>query len=200
LGFTQALLFNFGRINGGHADYWCIITSNIRAGDAESGPAAANTKAKESHMKRLLLAASMGDPDAQFNLGTMYDNRIDDHGNSVSPTNDNGDTVDSNRAEATKWLLRAAEQGLPRAQTRLAELYAEGPDAPLNYVKACKWFVLAMTSLNGFHYQRAQNGYGRICALMTPAQIAIASARAKSWQRKSPKSEGRPAVGLLAKA
>lgn len=143
-------------------------------------------------MKRLLLAASRGDPDAQFNLGVMYDNRIDDHGNSVSPTDANGYAVASNRAEAMKWLLRAAEQGLPRAQTRLAELYADGPDAPLNDVKACKWFTVALTSLNGFHHQRAQTGYERICARMMPAQIATATARAKSWQRKSRKSETQP--------
>jgi TPR repeat protein len=151
-------------------------------------------------MKRLLLAATRGDPDAQFNLGTMYDNRIDDHGNSVSPTNDNNDTVGSNRVEAMKWLLRAAEQGLPRAQTRLAELYAEGPDAPLNYIKACKWFAVAMTSLNGFHYQRAQTGYEKICALMLPAQIAVAAARAKSWRRKLAKSDVPSPAGILAKA
>jgi len=151
-------------------------------------------------MKRLILAASRGDPDAQYNLGVMYDNRVDDHGNSVSPTDANGYAVASNRAEAMKWLLRAAEQGLPRAQTRLAELYAEGPGAPLNYIKACKWFTVALTSLNGHHHQRAQTGYARICALMMPAQIATATARAKSWQRKWRKSEAEPPSGILAAA
>jgi TPR repeat protein len=31
------------------------------------------------------------------------------------------------RAEAIKWLLVAAERGLPRAQSKLAELYARPP-------------------------------------------------------------------------
>jgi hypothetical protein len=135
-------------------------------------------------MKRLLLAASQGDADAQFNLGTMYDNRIDDHGTAVRPTDDNGYDLDSNRAEAMKWLLCAAEQGLPRAQTRLAELYAEGPDAALHYVKSLQWFILAKASLGGFHFERAQAGYDRVGALMSPAQISTAAARAKTWQRK----------------
>jgi TPR repeat protein len=33
-----------------------------------------------------------------------------------------------------KWLLAAAEQGLPRAQSKLAELYADGPAAREDYV------------------------------------------------------------------
>jgi hypothetical protein len=148
-------------------------------------------------MKRLLLAAAQGDADAQFNLGVMYDNRIDDHNNAVRPTDDNGYDVDSNRAEAMKWLLCAAEQGLPRAQTRLAELYAEGPDAALHYVKACQWFILAMTSLHGFHFERAQAGYDRLSALLTPAQLATAAARAKTWQRKWRQSAALKAAKIL---
>ncbi|MGA2089130.1 MAG: hypothetical protein ABSG66_09445 [Stellaceae bacterium] len=151
-------------------------------------------------MKRLLLAAAQGDADAQFNLGVMYDNRIDDHGNAVRPSDDNGYDIDSNRAEAMKWLLAAAEQGLPRAQTRLAELYTEGPDAALHHIKACQWFILAKTSLNGFHFERAQAGYDRVCALMTPAQIATAATRAKLWQRKARQTAAMKAAKILADA
>jgi TPR repeat protein len=165
--------------------------------DSPFFPDALFPDAKDSRMKRLLLAAAQGDADAQFNLGVMYDNRIDDHSNAVRPTDDNGYDIDSNRAEAMKWLLCAAEQGLPRAQTRLAELYAEGPDAALHIVKACQWFTLAMTSLHGFHFERAQAGYERVCALMTPAQIATASSRAKSWQRKWRQSAAQKAAKIL---
>ncbi len=148
-------------------------------------------------MKRQLLAAAQGDAEAQFKLGVMYDNRIDDHSNAVRPTDDNGYDVDSNRAEAMTWLLAAAEQGLPRAQTRLAELYAEGPDAALHYIKACTWFILAKTSLHGFHFERAQAGYDRICALMTPAQIATSASRAKIWQRKWRQGAAQKAAKIL---
>jgi len=67
-----------------------------------------------STMRRLRLAAESGDAAAQFNLGVLSDGRLDD----------NGYAIEGNRAESLKWLLAAAEQGLPRAQSRLAELYA----------------------------------------------------------------------------
>ncbi len=70
-----------------------------------------------STMRHLRLAAESGDAAAQFNLGVLFDSRFDDNGYAVA----------GNRVEAIRWLLAAAEQGLPRAQSRLAELYAGGP-------------------------------------------------------------------------
>ena len=63
-------------------------------------------------MRHLRLAAESGDAAAQFNLGVLFDSREDD----------NGYAIEGNRGQAIKWLLAAAEQGLPRAQSRLAEL------------------------------------------------------------------------------
>jgi TPR repeat protein len=68
--------------------------------------------------KRLLEAAEGGDAGAQCNLGILYGNGLDD----------NGHMVKANRPQAVKWLLAAAEQGLHRAQSTLAEAYADGPD------------------------------------------------------------------------
>ena len=48
-------------------------------------------------MKRLQVAAEKGDASAQFNLGVLYDNRLDD----------NGHPIGSNRAQALKWLQMA---------------------------------------------------------------------------------------------
>jgi len=73
-------------------------------------------------MKRLIAAAAKGNPDAEYSLGVIYDNRIDDHGNAVGPTDDKGNPIASDRAEAMKWLLRAAEHGHARAQMRLRAL------------------------------------------------------------------------------
>ena len=75
---------------------------------------------QSSTIKQLQLAAEGGDAAAQFNLGVLYDSRLDD----------NGYPIEGNRAEAVRWLLAAAEQGLPRAQSQLATMYAGGPDAP----------------------------------------------------------------------
>src|ERR1700730_7368980 len=100
---------------------------------------------QSSAVKHLLLAAEGGDPAAQFNLAVIYDSRLDD----------NGYSIEGNRAEAIKWLLAAAEQGLPRAQGQLAMMYANGADAPGDYVRACGWFLVAITSLHGIHRHQA---------------------------------------------
>ena len=63
-------------------------------------------------MKRLLLDAEKGDANSQFDLGVPYDNCLDD----------NDHPTGGNPAGAIKWLRRAAQQALPRAQARLAEI------------------------------------------------------------------------------
>ncbi len=127
---------------------------------------------QSSTIKHLILAAEGGDAAAQFNLGILCDSRLDD----------NGYTIEGNRAEAMKWLLAAAEQGLPRAQSKLAEMYAEEPDAPEDYINACAWFLLAITKLHGIHRHRARSGYDRASSYLTPAQLAKARRFAASWK------------------
>jgi TPR repeat protein len=97
-------------------------------------------------MKRLLLAAEKGDASSQFNLGVLHDNGLDD----------NGYPIENDRKGAIKWLLKAAQQGLPRAQSRLAQISASGPETAEDIIKACTWFILATTSLSGIHRQMAQ--------------------------------------------
>jgi TPR repeat protein len=129
---------------------------------------------QSSTIKHLVSAAESGDAAAQFNLGVIYDSRLDD----------NGYTIEGNRVEAMKWLLAAAEQGLPRAQSKLAEMYADGPDAPEDHINACAWFLLATTSLRGIHRHRALTGYQRISSHLTPAQLAKARRFAVNWKPK----------------
>lgn len=135
-------------------------------------------------MKRLIAAATKCDPDAEYNLGVMYDNRIDDHGNAVDPTDDNGNPIASNRTEAMKWLRRASDHGHPRAQMRLAELYAAGRAADRNYGRACQWFIVAMSGLAGVHHQRAQEGYDSARSQLTTTEIQAAERRARDWERR----------------
>ncbi len=123
--------------------------------------------------KHLLPAADRGDTEAQFNLGIMYENGLDD----------SRCAVEGGRPEAMRWLLAAAEQGLPRAQIKLAEIYAGEPKIPENSVKACGWYLLA-TSLCGAHLQNAQSAYQR--AALTPSQIAEVARFAQGWKPKSP--------------
>ena len=127
--------------------------------------------------KRLLQAAEAGDAGAQCNLGILYGNGLDD----------NGHAVEANRPQAVRWLLAAAEQGLPRAQAKLAEAYAEAPDMSGSHVIACGWFLLAEVGLHGIHLGRARSGYERIASHLTPAEIAEARRFARDWTPKRPK-------------
>ena len=137
-----------------------------------------------SIMRHLRIAAESGEAAAQFNLGVLHDSRLDD----------NGYAIEGDRTEAIKWMLAAAEQGLPRAQSRLAELYATGPNASRNYVNACVWFLLAATSSRGIHRHQARSGYERIAARLTPAQLIKAQRLAglrRTQSREPPQlSEG----------
>jgi len=132
--------------------------------------------------KRLLQAAEAGDARAQFNLGILYDNGLDD----------NGYVVEANRPRAVGWLLAAAEQGLPRAQVKLAEVYADGPDISGSHATACGWFLLAATGLRGIHRHNARSGYERIASHLTPAQIAEARRFARDWTQRRPKEAADP--------
>ncbi|HLG88863.1 MAG TPA: hypothetical protein VKZ79_16870 [Alphaproteobacteria bacterium] len=125
-------------------------------------------------MKCLLLAAESGDAGSQFNLGMVYDNGLDD----------NHRPGRGNRAEAIAWLLKAARQGLPRAQSKLAELYADGPDAPKHDIRAHAWFTLAARQSAGVSRHRAECGYKRIESRMTQAQISTAARLVRDWVPK----------------
>jgi TPR repeat protein len=81
--------------------------------------------------KLLLRAAEAGDAGSQYNLGILCDNGMDDNGHAVT----------GNRQQAVKWLLAAAEQGLPRAQVKLAEVYADAPDISGSHAAAGGWVL-----------------------------------------------------------
>jgi hypothetical protein len=123
----------------------------------------------------LLQAAERGDADAQFNLGMLYDNALDD---SHYPTQ--GD-----RPQAMRWFLAAAEQGLSRAQVKLAEMYADEHEAPESLVKACAWFLLAASGLRGAHLHKAQAAYRSASSRLTPVQIAEVSRLTQGWKPRS---------------
>jgi TPR repeat protein len=132
--------------------------------------------------KRLLQAAEAGDARAQCNLGILFDNGLDD----------NGYAVEGNRPQAVRWLLAAAEQGLPRAQVKLAQVYADEPDISGSHATACGWFLLAAMGLRGIHLHSARSEYQRIAAHLTPTQIAEARRFARDWTPKRPKQAADP--------
>ncbi len=127
--------------------------------------------------KKLLLAAEAGDASSQCNLGILFANGLDD----------NGYAVEGGRPQAVRWLSAAAEQGLPRAQLKLAEVYADAAGTSSSHATACGWFLLAALGLRGIHLHQARSGYERIAAQLTPRQIARASRFARDWTPTLPK-------------
>jgi len=122
--------------------------------------------------KHLIQAAEKGNAEAQFNLSVMYENEL----------TDSRYITEGSRPDAMRWLLAAAEQGLPRAQIKLAETYAAEPDQPENSVKACTWFLRAAANLRGGHLEKAQAAYQRAALRLTPAQIVEARQFAEGWE------------------
>jgi TPR repeat protein len=97
---------------------------------------------------------------------------------------DNGYAVQGYKPQAVRWLSAAAEQGLSRAQLKLAEVYAEAPDIAGSHAAACGWFLLAAKRLRGIHLHRARSGYERIASHLTPGQIDQARRFVRDWAAK----------------
>ncbi len=124
-------------------------------------------------MDHVRLTAEAGDATAQFNLGVLCGNGLDD----------NGRTVTGNRSEAISWLRKAANQGLSRAQCKLAESYSEG-ESQADLERACAWFLVTMDNADGGGRQKAHDGYEKIVKKLSAEQIARAQDRSQAWTKK----------------
>jgi len=72
--------------------------------------------------------AELGDAEAQFNLGVLYDE---------------GAGVEQNLTTAAAWYRKAAEQGFIDAQTNLGIMYYHGLGVDPDLEAAAHWFRLA---------------------------------------------------------
>ena len=82
----------------------------------------------EAAFREWLPLAELGDVEAQYNLGVLYDE---------------GAGVEQDLAVAADWYRKAAEQGFIDAQTNLGTMYYYGQGVPCDYREAAKWFQLA---------------------------------------------------------
>jgi hypothetical protein len=145
-----------------------------------------------------LKQAAQGDVDAQFSLGTMYEE---------------GKIVPQDLGKARWWFEKAAAQGDAQAQTSLGTLYVAGRGVPLNFVQARQWWEQAAAqgdaeaqnklgvlydsghgvpqddvraymwySLAVGHAKYAAGNRDSIARRMTPAQIAEAQRLAQQCQ------------------
>jgi hypothetical protein len=85
--------------------------------------------------------------------------------------------------EAAGWYRQAADQGLPRAQYELGNMYERGEGVLQDYVRAHMWFNLASRGVDD--RQNAINNRDKLAQRMTPAQIAEAQKLAREWKPKT---------------
>lgn len=86
--------------------------------------------------------------------------------------------------DAVTFYTLAAESNEPRAQARLALLYAEGEGVALDRAEAAKWYVLATRESLGeliAPSELPENFEARIRALLSADDLAAGEARAAVW-------------------
>ena len=115
--------------------------------------------------------AKAGTPEAQFDLGRMYDF---------------GQGVPQNYEEAVRWYSLAAEQGHAPAQSILGFKYDTGQGVPQDYVQAHMWFNLAGAAGS----PEGVKNRDLTAAKITPAQLADAQRLAREWKPSKPKIIG----------
>lgn len=72
--------------------------------------------------------AELGDAEAQYNLGVMYDE---------------GAGTEQDLARAAEWYRKAADQGFVDAQINLGMMYYHGQGFTRDHAEAAKWFKRA---------------------------------------------------------
>jgi TPR repeat protein len=162
--------------------------------------ASAQTNDAASFARHLRALADKGDVEAQYKLGTTYDEGLgvskdyteafkwfslaaeQGHAHSQFRVGDmyvSGDGVAKNDGEAVKWFHKSAEQGLGNAQGTLGIMYAKGQAVPQDYVLAYMWLHLATEGNQGAAQFRDAVGQR-----MTAAQVAEAQKLAREWKAK----------------
>lgn len=119
----------------------------------------------EDLKKEMTAKAERGDAESQFLLATMY-------------MEANG--VDQSDRKTVFWLKKAAEQDYSEAQRYLGGIYQYGVGTRVNYVEACKWYILAARKDNS----NADVENKRLMEEMTPEQIELAKRLADAWRPK----------------
>ena len=86
-------------------------------------------RSQTKELQQLIARASGGDADAQYRLGLRYGN--------------GAPGLPKDYAEAARWVRKAADQGLGRAQYTLGMMYANGQGVTKDAAEAAKWVAKA---------------------------------------------------------
>lgn len=141
-----------------------VVVSTLLVGSAMSAQAPAKPRAER--VEALRTRAVSGDAGAQNQLGSMYAA---------------GTGVPKDLAQAVEWYRKAADQGLAEAQYNLGLSYADGTGVTADDVDAYKWLALAVLRGAGPHQMDAANQRDLLVQEMTPARLAEAEQRVRSW-------------------
>ena len=146
------------------------------AGPLEDANNALNQKDYATALRLYRPLAINGNPEAQVNLGFMYDEGLG---------------LPKDWAEAINWYRRAADQGEPQGQSNLAHMYRDGVGVAQDYVRAHQWFDLAAARFTEQEKRKkAANDRDQVAAHMTEEQIAEAQLLARHWKPTSEASAG----------
>lgn len=118
------------------------------------------TKSSSKEKQYGLLAATLGNTVAMYNLGLWYDNNY-------------------NHASAFEWYLKAAERGFSDAQDKVAYAYSEGEGVAKNTDLAFEW--AKKSAAQGNQYGERRLGYYYRCGI----GVAQNYVEAMKWYKKS---------------
>jgi S1-C subfamily serine protease len=143
-------------------------------------PARADYAAGAAHYARgdyerafleMVPAAADGNADAQFTVAVMHDV---------------GQHVAIDKKEAAEWYRRAANQGHPNAQLRLAGMLFDGDGIKRNRREAYVWALLSAERLPTAQQRNAQDYAERVLKTLGDGDARRARAVAASWQPRLP--------------
>ena len=113
-------------------------------------------------------AADLDDPEAQVNLA-----------NALRA----GQGVAVDKPRAFVLLVRAAEAGIPVAQSLVGLCYVTGDGVAVDPIEGCKWFLLAAEQGDAPAAANVERARG----MLSPAQLDEAARRAQAWLLARPK-------------
>lgn len=113
-------------------------------------------------------AALRGHAKAQHNLGVLlYDEPAET----------------TERQEAFRWILSAANQGLIESQIAIAQMYLDGTSVPRNDIEAYFWFNLAAAAGD----KEAGVTRDKLGRQMSREEISVAQERSRHWWQEMQK-------------
>ena len=122
-----------------------------------------------------LKKALRGEPEAQFQLGQMYEL---------------GQETTQSDSEAAQWYRRSADQGYARAQARLGDLFKAGKGVDQSEIEAVQWYRRAAQQGN----PSAQNSLAAM--LYEGRGVAQDRREARAWWQKAA-DQGDPVAKVI---